>query len=153
MSDNDSDGDGGAGGGTAEAPTVDERGFLIGVGGGSGGGMIAKRDNPMQQKMEAERKRKEVEAKAAAKKAAMASRLAAFQSGDAGKAEAPLAPARDSVRSKRIGGAAPSSPEEPPKPSIAAPAKAIILDNRIVDMMRSERPRAHATAAPRDGRV
>ena len=128
MSDDESGSDTGDG---VLAPQVDERGFPIGSGQGGGPRVIATA-NPLQLKMEALKREAEAAAKVAAKKAALASRLAAFQGGkNSATIGGDSAGAGDS--STPVISQAPAEPVE----TMRKVVEKVLLDSRVVGMMKS----------------
>ncbi len=121
-----------AGGGE---PEFDADGFPIGAAGRAaagpagvgGGGRLQAQLNPLQQKMERERKEREAAAAAAKKKAALASKLAAF--GGAKGVDAEKA-AREKEEAEKKAAAERAS--RVPK------AEKAQIDSRVTDMMKSE---------------
>jgi hypothetical protein len=108
----------------ADLPQVDERGFPIGSGTGGGSRVVA-RANPLQLKLEAQKREAEAAAKKEAKRIAMASRLSAFQK-DAGHSATP----------ESGSAATAAAPAEPV--ALAKVVEKVILDSRVVGMMKSE---------------
>jgi hypothetical protein len=107
----------------ADMPQVDERGFPIGSGTGGGSRVVA-RANPLQLKLEAQKREAEAAAKKEAKRIAMASRLSAFQK-DAGHSATPESASAATVAA--------------PEPvALAKVVEKVILDSRVVGMMKSE---------------
>lgn len=109
-------------------PTVDERGFPIGsapIASGGGGRLVATA-NPLQLKLERQKREAEEKAKAAAKKASLQTRLAAF-GGGASADPSPKSPAASAA----------ASPAAPPAAPLSAPAAAPEIDSRVANMMKS----------------
>ena len=128
MSDDEdgSDGDDSSG---ALASQVDERGFPIGSGQGGGPRVIATA-NPLQLKMEALKREAEIAAKAAAKKAALAIRLAAFQGGKNTAATA-------GGDSSSVGDCTTHVVASPAPITETKVVEKVLLDSRVVGMMKS----------------
>jgi hypothetical protein len=108
-----------------ERQLLDERGFPIGTSqtmASSGGGRLVARENPLQQKLEKQKREAEEKAKAAAKKASLQTRLAAFGGGASAEPSPKSPPA--------------ISPAAPPPAALAAPAE-VVLDSRVMGMMKS----------------
>lgn len=135
MSDDEDADELGTDGGMTSRVDIDERGFPLGSGSGGGPRVIATA-NPLQLKMEAIKREAEAAAKVAAKKAAMATRLAAFQGGK-NTCDTPSS----------VGDQTPSVTNTPPL--VVSPMESYgathgrvvdkaVLDSRVVGMMKSE---------------
>lgn len=116
-----------------QLPGVDERGFPIGTAPSGGGGRLVATANPLQLKMERMKKEQEEKAKAAAKKAALQNRLAAFQG--KGEDEAAKKKAAEEAAAKERAAAEAAAKAKTPT------AEKTVIDSRVADMMKSEHPR------------
>lgn len=105
-----------------DEPEIDKDGYPI-----SRGGKFQAQLNPLQQKLERERKEREDKAKRDAKKAALASKMAAF--GGAKQEEARLAKEKEEAEKKA---AAVAAEKKIPKVEKAQ------IDSRVTDMMKSK---------------
>jgi hypothetical protein len=118
------------GGGPSSASDLklDERGFPIGTAAiaSGGGGRLVATANPLQLKLEKQKREAEEKAKAAAKKASLQSRLAAFGGGSSAEPSPKSPPA-----------ASPAAPPAAPLAPATAPVAEVALDSRVVNMMKS----------------
>ena len=126
----------------ASQVTLDEHGYPLGSASlGGGGARIVPTGNPMQIRMEQQRKAAEEKAQKAAKKAALAGRMSAFQrgpgeasggGGSSGAGGTPTPVPTVSVADS------PASVTSPASPSLLSkPLDSSNLDSRVVGMMKS----------------
>ena len=123
----------------ASQVTLDEHGYPLGSASlGGGGARIVPTGNPMQIRMEQQRKAAEEKAQKAAKKAALAGRMSAFQRGPGETSGGGAGGSTPTPVPTVVVADSPASVSSAASPSLLSkPLDSSNLDSRVVGMMKS----------------